>query len=630
MKLPQPIDYQQAVQTPDITFIDDVLRGGKPRFNLLGAPWAATGGFALTFDITSNEMRFAVRCFHRRGNHLQERYSRIAEFVGDNANLEFLVDVAYLSEGIRVEGNPLPIVRMPWVRGTPLNAWVEDNLHNQTALRQVRHQVSDAVERMRSRSAAHGDLQHGNILVGQHHAVRLVDYDGMFLPSLRGFGAAENGHRNYQHPDRDNHYDESLDLFAAHVIDLSLAAIEREPALWKEFNTDQNLLFSADDFAAPESSELFSQVRRIPELADSTRLLMAACDAGFDSVPDVLLGSKQGKKQPRPPRSAKRRGTNLPPVLLAHYRAALVEREGDEITIVGRIAAHRTTSSRGGTPVTFLNFGDYRSGDFTLVAFGGASRELHAHFGSDLERLKDAWVSMTGFVQLYQSRWSYQATPEIEVQRARSLQVLTAQEVEDTLAACRDLPVSDVAPEEHVDDAEQEVHQSVDSGPDTAPTHRTRPGSPPAPPQRGKTRGQDRLDQQVSDLYSAPRFTRDRSDPAAAAAPRSSPRASKGQEGSRPNPATNAQSAATPPNVGRSFPASPGDSTSAPSSRRAPPPTFTPGSGGPPPSAPATPSSSARSSSPPVVPAHPGPAATKRQRKHWGKRLMEWLRRITS
>lgn len=576
-KLPQPIDYQQAVQRPDIAFVDEVLKQGKPRWTPLGNPWAATGGFALTFDITAPEERFAVRCFHRHGNQLQERYEHIAKFVGENRDLMFLVDVRYLKDGIQVEGRPQPIVRMPWVRGVPLNAWVEDNLHNAKALRQVRDQVSQAVQWMRRRGAAHGDLQHGNILVGEQNTIRLVDYDGMFLPSLRAFGAAENGHRNYQHPDRDNHYDESLDLFAAQVIDLSLAALERKPALWEEFNTDQNLLFSADDFVEPGSSTLFPQLWSLPELAEPTRQLISACEADFGSVPDVLLGGV-GKRQKQSPSSG-RRGANRPPRFLGNERPALLEREGDEVTITGLIVACRTVTGRDKAPVTFLNFGDFRRGDPALVAFGRSSRELCEQFGSDLADLKNAWVSMTGFVHIFNSpKWG--SSPQIEVQRVRSLHLLTPVEVEEILTENHDPAPSEAGAEAEQDPGEPDrggkVGGGVDSETHQKATPRDRTSSQPTPNpqvQTGKGTTQEYLDQQISNLYSSPRFAQSGTESSAPSRPAPPKKSSQGIR--RPSSGSGAQSSGTggsSSSSAHSFSTSPKNSGSPPSARQTPAP----------------------------------------------------------
>src|SRR5207248_10425515 len=62
-----------------------------------------------------------------------------------------------------------------------------------TLFRSVRH--------LEAAKVAHGDLQHGNILV-RGGSIQLVDYDGMWVPALSGRDATEIGHRAYQHPER--------------------------------------------------------------------------------------------------------------------------------------------------------------------------------------------------------------------------------------------------------------------------------------------------------------------------------------------------------------------------------------------------------------------------------------------
>lgn len=71
-----------------------------------------------------------------------------------------------------------------------LDSWIDTHLRQPDQLDQVRTQLHDAVRKMRAAGVAHGDLQHGNILVDSNTKVWLVDYDGMFLPSLATLGSA--------------------------------------------------------------------------------------------------------------------------------------------------------------------------------------------------------------------------------------------------------------------------------------------------------------------------------------------------------------------------------------------------------------------------------------------------------
>ncbi|MEX5637839.1 DNA-binding protein [Parafrankia sp. FMc2] len=287
MKLPTLLDYQQAVQIPRLAFLDERLRDSVPRLNPLGMPAVATGGFALTFDVSRAGRRYAVRCFHRHSDNLELRYACIADFVR-SASLDFLVGVDYLPAGIRVRDRAWPIVRMEWIDGARLDDWVQENLDRPSRLDRARLSLNTAVAELRRRGAAHGDLQHGNILVLPDASIRLVDYDGMYLPALGSLGASERGHRNYQHPDRSNQYDVTLDRFAQEVIAVSLAALARDPYLWREFNTGENLLLSAADFADPSASALFARLEQMPGVAAAARRLRDACLVDYEDAAAIL------------------------------------------------------------------------------------------------------------------------------------------------------------------------------------------------------------------------------------------------------------------------------------------------------------------------------------------------------
>jgi len=80
-----------------------------------------------------------------------------------------------------------------------LFTYVERNLGNSTLLFALASRWLEMIKVLNKFSIAHGDLQHGNVLV-VNGDLKLVDYDGMFVPTLAGKISSEIGHRNYQHP----------------------------------------------------------------------------------------------------------------------------------------------------------------------------------------------------------------------------------------------------------------------------------------------------------------------------------------------------------------------------------------------------------------------------------------------
>lgn len=441
MKTPTLLDYQRAVQNPSHAFSGDpVLHGGKPVRNPQGMPSVASGGFAATFRIAvSSNRHYAVRCFHKHAHldhNLLERYRHIGEFVSAHRDLSFLVDVAYQPNGIKVDGIGYPTVRMPWAAGEPLGFWVEDWAEDPgrdpDEMEKVRRGIAAAVEQLGLHGAAHGDLQHGNILVLPDLSVRLIDYDGIYLDSFRTLPhlrALEEGHRNYQHPGRGAHFDSTLDVFSAEVIDLSLRALRDRPELWETYGgTGENLLFEARDFVDPAHSDVFDALASIPDLTDQVHRLRLACQVDFPDVPTALAGHSVART------AAGSFSLAVDDVFAAEEKEELRCRQGETVTVFGTVEFASVTIGKGGHDVALINLGDYTRGDFTIVGYEDVADTLFGVHGVTTRREKRilpglvGWrVAVTGTLVLYEYKYKGEIilVPQIELGRAGRLRNLT-------------------------------------------------------------------------------------------------------------------------------------------------------------------------------------------------------------
>lgn len=257
---PSPSDYQDAVQNPRLCFDAPELKEAEVARGRLGLPRVASGNFASVYELRSPKGRWAVRCFLRPVSDQERRYHAISEYLNANP-LRWLVDFDYLPRGIRVRGAWYPIVKMDWVDGVPLHRHVEELLGNSAALLAFAYQWRSLVADVRAKGIAHGDYQHGNVLVAGGE-MRLVDYDGMYVPPFRGERSPELGRLNYQHPARcPEDYGPDLDNFSALVIYLSLRALALDPDLWR-FHDGDNLVLTGDDFRAPGTSAALAGMRK--------------------------------------------------------------------------------------------------------------------------------------------------------------------------------------------------------------------------------------------------------------------------------------------------------------------------------------------------------------------------------
>ncbi len=286
---PSARHFTEVIQCPSVCFASPVLRNTMPAVDRLGMPIVTSGQFAYVYKLKSmnGQGDFAVRCFRGYLGDRDQRYLAIQEHV-QSLPVLCLSDFRYAPEGILVGGQRYPILFMKWIDGPTLDLYVGEMLHRRDVLLHLADEWLRVVNALAASSIAHGDLQHGNVIV-EHGQLRLIDHDGIFVPAMNGWSASEVGHQHYQHPHRTaQHFDQSLDNFSALVIYLSLLSLAERPTLWQEYH-DENMLFTKADFQDPSSSTLFTKIREIgtehSRLAD---VLASAASGRPNSVPRLL------------------------------------------------------------------------------------------------------------------------------------------------------------------------------------------------------------------------------------------------------------------------------------------------------------------------------------------------------
>ena len=289
MAWPGITDFSEALQNPSLCFQGTDLEAATVSVNQRGTPLIYSGAFACVYSVTEGSQTFAVRCFTREVNDQQSRYNDLSNYLINVLPPSF-VHFEYREEGIRFKGDWYPMVKMEWVEGEVLSSFVDSRLDDPDALRRVAAQWRGGpTASLRGLRIAHNDLQHGNVMVQNDGRIRLVDYDGMFLPQFKGERSPELGHKNYQHPERTaDDYSENIDYFPSLVVYLSLLAVASDADLW-EFNNEDNLIFTRDDYSDPGGSDLFKRLKRssdktVARLAES---LEECCGMSVDDVPDL-------------------------------------------------------------------------------------------------------------------------------------------------------------------------------------------------------------------------------------------------------------------------------------------------------------------------------------------------------
>jgi hypothetical protein len=315
MPWPLPQDYNEAIQSPAVCFADEELREGRPSLNRLGLPIPRSGNFADVYEFSCPANKWAIKCFTREIAGLKERYREVSAYL-KQTNLPFMVDFTYLEQGIRVRGQWFPILKMRWVEGFTLNEFVRNNLEKPQLLDVLSQLWVKLAAKLLEAQMAHCDLQHGNVLLvpgskAASLAVKLVDYDGMWVPALARRPSGEVGLPAYQHPQRlrEGTYNLKVDRFSHLVIYTALRAlVVGGKALWDKYDNGDNLLFRQADFEAPARSVLIAELLRLndPVVRRLTENVVDACKRPLDQTPLLheLLPTPQSTESPAQPNVA--------------------------------------------------------------------------------------------------------------------------------------------------------------------------------------------------------------------------------------------------------------------------------------------------------------------------------------
>ena len=440
---PQIVEYNEAVQHPATAFRDPELRRGKVKVNALGLPIALSGGFALTYMMATPRRRLAVRCFHRDIPRAQHKYAAIARAVGALKS-SYFVGFEYLPDGIAIRGGFYPVLKMDWVEGDPLGIWLDRNSGNPRALAKLRGAFAALAGFLEQHGIAHGDIQNGNVIISPT-GLKLVDYDGVFVPGMPADFASETGHKHFQHPGRTlPQFGPTIDRFSFLAVDLSLAALIEDPSLHRRFRQGgETILFRANDFADPERSEVFGILRQRGTLRPMVQNFAAICRADIGAVPPLadflagrnIPGAGAAAASVMAPSAAKPRATQhigSCPVLRADDFSAFEQCVGQRVELIGQVRGIRRglgeRGNRRGKPFVLLEFAAPRRDGVRVTIWGD---NLAQPGGAPDESWAGRWVSIVGLVEppvTERHFWSSQTCIDVSTENPHEIEFVAEDE----------------------------------------------------------------------------------------------------------------------------------------------------------------------------------------------------------
>ena len=253
MNYPLISEYIEAIKSAEDNF--EELSYLRPVLDDDGLPVMSAGGFSVVFKMKDEQSGklYAVKCFTKEQEGRSESYKHIAdelEFVSSN----YLTPIRFLEKELFVDTDQtteteFPVLLMDWVEGKALDKYLRENLDDKYALEMLAYRFCQLAQWLIPQPFAHGDLKPDNILVREDGSLVLVDYDGMYVPAMKGQKARELGSPDFRHPKRtENDFDEHIDDLPLVSMLLSLKAISINSHWLNEYGAKDRLLFSSNDY----------------------------------------------------------------------------------------------------------------------------------------------------------------------------------------------------------------------------------------------------------------------------------------------------------------------------------------------------------------------------------------------
>ena len=265
MQYPLISEYVRAIQ--DASSNLDKLAHLVPVLDNHGEPYRSSGAFAVVFKMKDEQTGkcYALKCFTEEQEGRAEAYRQIAdelEFVDSS----YITSVKYLEKEIFVdsscEEDEFPVLLMDWIDGETMETYIAENYQDNYTMAMLCYRFCKMAAWLRSQPFAHGDIKPDNIMVRPDGNLSLVDYDGMFVPAMKGQKSPTIGTKDFSHPLRTvDDFDETIDDFALASIALSLKAISMNSTLLDTYGASDRLLFSESDYRTLSSSKAISALQ---------------------------------------------------------------------------------------------------------------------------------------------------------------------------------------------------------------------------------------------------------------------------------------------------------------------------------------------------------------------------------
>lgn len=311
MKFPSIINYEKAISLGEKSFanLTNIQFTPSSKIGRVTIYTFGAGQFAVVFKAKMSEKNYALRCFQKATKKSLEKYEIVSSYL-KKKNLDYFSEFKYYENEIKVEGKYYPVILMEWIDGESIHSYIGKNIKNKKNLSKIQDLLCQLSEDLEKNKIGHGDLQSGNISIINDNGkikIKLLDYDGIYVPGLSQLESNELGKPDFQHPKRKKEFfNEKIDRFSIWVLLTAIEAIKYDETLWDRisdggYNDLSNFCFLSEDFRNPNNSKLFEKLinsnhESVKKYAKKLKQFCLEEDVSKILKPKILGTSEKSKK----------------------------------------------------------------------------------------------------------------------------------------------------------------------------------------------------------------------------------------------------------------------------------------------------------------------------------------------
>lgn len=267
----------------DWSMIPSKIKRGKAVLNKKGNPIYRKGGWCKVYKCEIDGQLKALRLWLNsvEEKEMADRSKAISEYIASHSS-KYLINFEYIPEGYVFNGENYPVILMDWCQGRTMKEYISDCVDkgDTESILSLARQFLEMTNELHALGISHGDLQHDNIIITEDGSLKLVDYDSMYVPALKGCTETIKGKPGYQHPtarDKNEYLQPYTDYFSELMIFLTLYLVGNKPDLW-----DRDIVFDEG-----KEDQLLFKITEVSDMACDKY-----CDYDIKGLPS-LFGNLQ-------------------------------------------------------------------------------------------------------------------------------------------------------------------------------------------------------------------------------------------------------------------------------------------------------------------------------------------------